>query len=142
MCLLSAHAIHYLRTPPCKTRKNHSNADRQGEWQHNPEEHIKNVRIAGGLIMAARAAGHWLVNELQRQGMSPGNIGYFSTVNGESIVAYEGPGVNPELDRMLGIIIENARRLNEALSWEFWNTAEDRTRIQSAIDGLELLPPR
>jgi len=108
----------------------------------NPEEHIKNVRIAGGLIMAARAAGHWLVNELQRQGMSPGNIGYFSTVNGESIVAYEGPGVNPELDRMLGIIIENARRLNEALSWEFWNTAEDRTRIQSAIDGLELLPPR
>jgi len=34
MCLLFAHAIHYPRTPPCKTRKNHSNADRQGEWQH------------------------------------------------------------------------------------------------------------
>jgi len=33
MCLLFAHAIHYPRTPPCKTRKNHSNADRQGEWQ-------------------------------------------------------------------------------------------------------------
>jgi len=35
MCLLFAHAIHYPRTPPCKTRKNHSNADRQGEWQHH-----------------------------------------------------------------------------------------------------------
>lgn len=107
----------------------------------SPEEHIKHVRIAGGNIMAATAAGRWLVDELERQDMPSGKIGYFSAVNGASIVAYEGPGVDPELDRRLGIIIENVRRLNEALSWEFWNTAEDRTRIQSAIDGLELLPP-
>jgi len=105
----------------------------------SPEEHIKNVRIAGGKIMAARVAGRRLVDELQRQGMSPGNIGYFSAVNGESIVAYEGPGVDPELDRRLGIIIENVRRLDEALSWDLWTTG-DRTRIQSAIDGLEPLP--
>ena len=105
----------------------------------NPEEHIKNVRIAGGNIMAARLAGDWLFDELQRQGMSTKNIGYFGAVNGESIVAYEGPGVDPELDRRLGIIIENVRRLDEALSWDLWTTG-DRTRIQSAIDGLEPLP--
>ena len=105
----------------------------------SPEEHIKNVRIAGGNIMAARLAGDWLFDELQRQGMSTKNIGYFGAVNGESIVAYEGPGVDPELDRRLGIIIENVRRLDEALSWDLWTTG-DRTRIQSAIDGLEPLP--
>jgi hypothetical protein len=56
-------------------------------------------------------------------------------------VAYKGPGVDPELDRRIGIISENVRRLNEALNWELWTTG-DRARIQSAIDGLELLPPR
>lgn len=107
----------------------------------SPEERIKNIRIAGGNIMAARAAGYWLVDELQRQGMSAGYANYFSAVNGASIVAYEGPGVDPELDRRIGIVSENVRRLNEALNWELWTTG-DRTRIQSAIDGLELLPPR
>jgi hypothetical protein len=107
----------------------------------SPEEHIKNVRIAGGNIMAARPAGNWLVDELQRQGMSTKNIGYFSAVAAHGIVAYEGPGVDPELDRRLEIIIENVRRLAEALSWDLWTTG-DRTRIQSAIDGLELLPLR
>jgi len=34
MCLLSAHATHYPRTPPCKARKKHPNADRQSEWRH------------------------------------------------------------------------------------------------------------
>jgi len=106
----------------------------------NPEEHIKNVRIAGGNIMAARPAGNWLFDELLRQGMSTGKIGYFGSVAASDIVAYEGPGVDPELDRRLGIIIENVRRLDEALSWELWTTG-DRTRIQSAINGLELLPP-
>jgi len=105
----------------------------------SPEEHIKNVRIAGGNIMAARAAGYWLVDELQRQGMSSRNIGYFSAVDAHPIVAYEGPGVDPELDRRLGIIIENVRRLDEALGWDLWTTG-DRTRIQSAINGLEPLP--
>jgi hypothetical protein len=109
----------------------------------SPEEHIKNIRIAGGNIMAARAAGHWLVDELRRQNMVAvaGYADYFSAVNGESIVAYKGPGVDPELDRRIGIISENVRRLNEALNWELWTTG-DRARIQSAIDGLELLPPR
>ena len=105
----------------------------------SPEEHIKNVRIAGGNIMAARAAGYWLVDELQRQGMSSRNIGYFSAVDAHPIVAYEGPGVDPELDRRLEIIIENVRRLAEALGWDLWTTG-DRTRIQSAINGLEPLP--
>ncbi|MBS3872955.1 MAG: hypothetical protein KGZ92_05835 [Firmicutes bacterium] len=107
-------------------------------------EHIKNVRLAGMSIMAARAAGNWLVDELQRQGMSAvaGYVSYLDAVARHSIVAYyEGPGVDPELDRRLGIIIENVRRIDEALSWDLW-TAGDRTRIQSAIDGLELLPLR
>ena len=109
----------------------------------SPEEHNKHIRIAGGHIMAARAAGRWLADELQRQDMFAvaGYAHYFSAVNGEAIVAYKGPGVDPELDRRIGIISENVRRLNEALNWELWTTG-DRAKIQSAIDGLELLPPR
>jgi len=119
----------------------HANAYFSLAVSATPQDHVEHIRRAGAHILAARAAGSWLVDEALRQGIAAMGIDYFSGVNGEELVLYRGLGVDPELDRRLSIIAKNVRILHDSLSRELFRSG-DKRRIESVIGGIVLLPPR